>query len=113
MSEEKKSQAKEESTTEVLLSEGTLYEAPKTLARNAWASDFDSLYRRAETDPEKFWADFASELPWKKKWKKVLDDSKKPFYSWFAGGKTNLYTAAVERHQATAVKDKAAFILEG
>src|SRR3989338_7119172 len=83
MPEEKNSQPKEkeESTTEVLLSEDTLYNAP--------------------------------ELFWKKKWKKVLDDSKKPFYSWFAGGKTNLYTAAVERHQATAVKDKAAFIWEG
>ncbi|OGE91205.1 MAG: acetate--CoA ligase [Candidatus Doudnabacteria bacterium RIFCSPHIGHO2_01_FULL_50_11] len=115
MPEEKNSQPKEkeESTTEVLLSEDTLYNAPELFARNARASDFEALYRRAEADPEGFWADFASELPWKKKWKKVLDDSKKPFYSWFAGGKTNLYTAAVERHQATAVKDKAAFIWEG
>ena len=59
-------------------------------ARVKGMDGYNKLYRRSIDDPEGFWADEAKELTWFEPWTKVLDESKKPFFKWFVGGKTNI-----------------------
>ena len=60
--------------------------------------NYERLYRESIENPEKFWGDVASELHWFKKWDSVLDESEKPFFKWFAGGKTNIAYNCIDRH---------------
>jgi len=76
-------------------------------------ADYETMYRRSIDSSEEFWGEIASELHWFKKWDTVLDESEKPFFKWFDGGKTNICYNAVDRH-ATGVKaNQAAIIWEG
>ncbi|MDD3448225.1 MAG: propionyl-CoA synthetase [Gammaproteobacteria bacterium] len=59
---------------------------------------YEEVYGRSMNDPEGFWANAAEDLHWDRKWDRVLDDSKKPFYRWFAGGLLNTCYNAVDRH---------------
>ena len=72
--------------------------------------DIAEQARFAEADLEGFWAREAMELDWFRKWDQVLDDSKKPFFKWFVGGKTNIVHNAVDRHVATYRKNKLALV---
>ncbi len=48
---------------------------------------------------DKFWGEAAEKITWYKKWNKVLDDSRAPyFYSWFEGGELNTCYNAIDRH---------------
>jgi len=71
-----------------------------------------SIYTQAAKNPEKFWASMAGELVWHKKWKKVLDWNP-PDAKWFVGGKLNITESCLDRHIATARRNKAALIWEG
>src|ERR1700688_651763 len=73
---------------------------------------YERLYREAESDPAKFWAEIASELHWFKPWDKVLDWNC-PWAKWFAGGEINLSYNCLDRHVATWRRNKAAIIWEG
>jgi acetyl-CoA synthetase len=59
-----------------------------------------------------FWEEFAKELHWFKDWDKVLDDSNKPFYKWFTGGRTNISYNCLDRHLTTYRRNKLALIWE-
>jgi len=72
--------------------------------------DWDETAQSALEDLEAFWADRAEELEWFQRWDKVLDDSNKPFFKWFVGGKTNIVHNAVDRHLKTWRKNKLALI---
>jgi acetyl-CoA synthetase len=80
---------------------------------NALVKDYAALYERATQDPQAFWAERAETLEWYKKWDKVLDDSRAPFYQWFVGGKINIAHNALDRHAKTWRKNKLALIWEG
>jgi acetyl-CoA synthetase len=67
----------------------------------------------AAKDPLGFWEERAKELDWYSPWRKVLDDSKPPFYKWFVGGKTNIVLNALDRHIGTPIQNKLALIWEG
>lgn len=70
--------------------------------------------REAATDDSLwYWEDAADDLEWFKKWDKVLDDSKAPFYRWFPGARCNIVHNALDRHIKTANKNKLALIWEG
>ena len=75
-------------------------------------AQYDRLYKKAEKDPEGFWAELAKELSWDKPWKKVLS-WKLPNAKWFVGGKINVSTNCLDRHLSTFRKNKAAIIWEG
>jgi propionyl-CoA synthetase len=62
------------------------------------SSKYDDVYARSIRDPIAFWAEAAEDIHWHKKWEKVLDDSNKPFYRWFAGGEVNTCYNAIDRH---------------
>ena len=85
---------------------------PEVVAQ-ATVQNPDKVYEEAEKDLEGFWARRASELEWFKKWDKVLDESNKPFYKWFVGGKTNIVLNALDRHVRTWRRNKLALIWEG
>ncbi len=48
--------------------------------------------------PESFWAEMAEAIHWYKKWDKILDASRPPFYRWFTGGMVNTCYNALDRH---------------
>ncbi|PYS40611.1 MAG: propionyl-CoA synthetase [Acidobacteria bacterium] len=73
---------------------------------------YDSVYARSVDDPEGFWAEAADEIHWYRKWDKVLDDSKKPFYRWFAGAEVNTCYNAVDRHVASGRGGQTALIYD-
>ena len=62
--------------------------------------------------PRGFWAGFAEELEWFKKWDQVLE-WKPPFAQWFLGGVTNVSYNCIDRHLAAGRRNKAALIWEG
>ncbi len=59
---------------------------------------YEEFYRRSIDDPEEFWAEVAEEIHWERRWDRVLDDSNKPFYRWFAGGRLNTCYNVLDRH---------------
>ncbi len=75
-------------------------------------SRFDAVYNRSLSDPEGFWGEAAQEIDWIEKWDRVLDDSDKPFYRWFAGGVVNTCYNAVDRHVERGRADQAAIIYD-
>jgi hypothetical protein len=48
-------------------------------------------------DPEGFWGRAAEQLPWLRKWDRVLDWTP-PTFKWFVGGQTNLAYNALDYH---------------
>jgi acetyl-CoA synthetase len=93
--------------------ENRFYYPSKEITRHANVKDHEALYERSVTDREGFWAEEAKKLEWYKKWDKVLDDSEKPFYKWFTGGKFNIVHNAIDRHLRSATRNKLAIIWEG
>jgi acetyl-CoA synthetase len=89
------------------------YYPAEEIVKNAHVPDYEALYKRAQQDPQAFWAEQAENLHWFRKWDQVLDDSNAPFYKWFVGGTTNIAYNALDRHIKTARKNKLALIWEG
>jgi acetyl-CoA synthetase len=73
--------------------------------------EYETLYRRSIQDPQRFWADIASELHWFAPWTSVLDWNP-PLARWFVGGKLNLCYNCVDRHVLGDRKDKVAILWE-
>jgi acetyl-CoA synthetase len=88
------------------------YPSDEVLA-SARVRDWEKIRSEAEHDLQGFWAKEAAELHWFAPWEKVLDDSKKPFYQWFTGGKTNIAYNCLDRHIKTAHRNKLALMWEG
>jgi acetyl-CoA synthetase len=83
------------------------------IVQQSHVPDYEQVYGEAIADPEAFWAKRAETLGWYQKWDTVLDDSDKPFYKWFVGGKTNIAHNALDRHIKTWRKNKMALVWEG
>jgi len=92
---------------------GEVYYPTEEVLRHAHVQDWDKMREEAERDLEGFWAKEANELHWFRHWDKVLDESKKPFYQWFVGGKTNIVYNCLDRHAETARRNKLALLWEG
>jgi propionyl-CoA synthetase len=61
-------------------------------------SAYDEQYAWAARDPQGFWAAAAEDLYWDKRWDRVFDDRRPPYYRWFAGGRLNTCYNAVDLH---------------
>ncbi|HVL81960.1 MAG TPA: acetate--CoA ligase [Actinomycetota bacterium] len=95
-----------------LLSESRTFEPP-TAFRDLAEVRSDAPYRRAEDDPEGFWAEQALEhVTWYEPWERVLDWDP-PFAKWFVGGKLNVSYNCLDRHVDAGFGDKAAYLWEG
>ena len=77
---------------DLVLTEDRIFECSEEFRSKAHVksmAEYERLYREAETDPDKFWGDVASELHWFKKWDKVREWDC-PWAKWFSGGELNL-----------------------
>ncbi len=75
-------------------------------------AQYEEMYRRADEDPEAYWAEVAGELAWTKKWSKTLE-WRSPDAKWFVGGQLNASVSCLDRHAASWRKNKAALLWEG
>ena len=73
---------------------------------------YEETYERSLKDPEGFWGEVANDCHWFKKWDKVLDDSNKPFYRWFTGGRMNTCYNALDYHIENGRGDQIALIYD-
>jgi propionyl-CoA synthetase len=55
-------------------------------------------HRRSLADPDGFWGEAAAAIDWERRWDKVLDSRRPPFYRWFSGGRLNTCWNALDRH---------------
>jgi acetyl-CoA synthetase len=76
-------------------------------------SQYQAMCKAFEQDYECTWARLAKEnLYWKKPFTKILDESKAPFYEWFADGRTNASYNCLDRHLQAGLGEKTAIIFE-
>jgi len=73
---------------------------------------YDQAHEQSIKDPEGFWGPIAEDCFWYKRWDKVLDDSNKPFYRWFAGATTNTCYNAVDLHVENGLGEQTAIIYD-
>ncbi|HSH03938.1 MAG TPA: acetate--CoA ligase [Anaerolineae bacterium] len=89
------------------------YPAPEVVAA-AHIPNYDEVNEAATKDLAGFWDKIAREnFEWFAPWSQTLDDNNAPFYKWFVGAKVNIVHNALDRHQRTATRNKAALIFEG
>jgi acetyl-CoA synthetase len=94
-----------------LLQEDRVFVPPPGFREHATVRDA-SVYDAADRDVEGFWATFAAELDWSRRWSTVLEWNP-PYAKWFVGGRINASVNCVDRHIKTARRNKAAIIWEG
>ncbi|HXP05240.1 MAG TPA: propionyl-CoA synthetase [Stellaceae bacterium] len=70
------------------------------------------MYRRSLDHPEEFWAEAAEAIDWEKRWDRVFDDSRPPFYRWFTGARLNTCWNALDRHVAAGRGERVAIIYD-
>jgi len=99
------------SEIDALLQENRKFPPSDEFRRAAVVGD-EGVYERAAADPDAFWAEQAAQLAWIRPWKTV-SEWKPPHAKWFLGGKLNVSQNCVDRHAATARRNKAAIVWEG
>ena len=80
------------------MSNGEVYQPSSAFIDKANVQDWESKTIQAAQDLQGFWSERALELEWYQPWNKVLDDSNKPFYKWFTGGKVNIVHNCLDRY---------------
>jgi len=102
-------------TIESVLQENRVFPPSTAFARQAAISGMDAyrkLFAEAEKDFTGFWGRLAREhVLWSKAFTQVLDESKAPFFKWFADGELNASYNCLDRHLKTQ-PDKTAIIFE-
>jgi len=97
------------------MSDNAVFAPPPEFSKQAHVPSLDAyhaLYKRAEEEPEAFWAEMAEkEIHWFRKWDHVFEWNP-PFVKWFAGATTNAAYNCLDRHLDTR-GDKPAIIFEG
>src|SRR5256885_10577762 len=100
-------QAPERSDTEVSEAqiavhwqEENYFSVPKDFTAQANLTDKGVFKRFALEKFPGYYKEFAELLDWYKKWDKIFDGSKPPFWRWFVGGKINASYNCVDRHLA-------------
>src|SRR5207302_435467 len=79
---------------------------------NTLVNAYRDAYRRAHEDPEGFWGERAEALHWERRWDRVLDASRAPFYRWFTGERINTCYNALDRHVEQGRGEQAALIYD-
>lgn len=104
------------SEIEQLLVENRVFPPTKEFSKQAAISSmsqYQAMCKAFDQDYEGTWARLAKEnLYWKKPFTKILDESKAPFYEWFADGRTNASYNCLDRHLQAGLGDKTAIIFE-
>ncbi|MDD4810498.1 MAG: acetate--CoA ligase [Methanobacterium formicicum] len=95
--------------TAVLLDERRVFEPKDEILSRAHVKNWEKEIEKGK-DLEKYWAEKAEQFEWFQKWDQVLDESNKPFYQWFVGGKINLAYNAVDRWIETEKRNQVAIL---
>jgi acetyl-CoA synthetase len=101
----------EQRNIEALLQEGRVFDPPAGFVQRAVVNDRD-VYRRAEADPDGFWAEQAERLSWFRHWDSVMEWNP-PWVRWFTGGALNASYNCLDRHVEAGGGDKVAYHWEG
>jgi len=72
----------------------------------------EQAFSRSLENPAGFWGEAAEAVYWHKKWDKVLDASRPPFYRWFVGGEVNSCYNALDLHIDKGRGDQPALIYD-
>ncbi len=97
------------------LTESRKFPPPAEFSARAWVKSLDeyiAICKRADADPEEFWAECARGLYWFKPFSKTLEWNF-PHAKWFAGGTINAAYNCLDRHLDGPRRNKAALIWEG
>ena len=78
----------------------------------ATTTRYHEAYARWQAAPEAFWAEAAEAVHWYRRWDRVLDDTRPPFYRWYSGGLVNTCHNAVDRHADGGRGDQPALIYD-
>ncbi len=104
------------SSIESVVTESRIFPPADAVVQKATISGmaaYDALCKEAEKDYAGYWARLAKEhVTWKQPFTKSLDDSKAPFYEWFADGKLNVSYNCLDRNIEAGLGDKVAIIFE-
>ena len=73
---------------------------------------YEEAFKKSIENKDEFWAEAAQDIQWIKQWDKVLDDSRLPFYRWFAGAKVNTCYNALDYHVENGGGEKVAVIYD-
>ncbi|MEJ2184300.1 MAG: AMP-binding protein, partial [Gemmatimonadota bacterium] len=95
---------------DALLEETRRFSVPEEFAEAANADA--SIYERAASDLEGYWAEWAEKLDWFQGWDRVLKWDA-PHAEWFVGGKLNAAYNCLDRQVAGGRRNKAALVWEG
>src|SRR5437773_1682799 len=71
---------------------------------------YQETHRRSLAKPEEFWAEMAEAIDWERRWDRVLDVSRPPFYRWFLGARLNTCWNALDRHVEAGRGERVALI---
>jgi len=97
------------------LTESRKFPPPAEFSAHAWVKSLDEYHaicKRADADPEAFWAECARGLHWFKPFGKTLEWNF-PHAKWFVGGTINAAYNCLDRHLDGPRRNKAALIWEG
>ncbi|MGQ4600863.1 acetate--CoA ligase [Nocardia sp. R6R-6] len=72
-----------------------------------------TLYQRAATDRDAFWAEQAGRLHWHRPFDQVLDWTAAPVARWFVGGRLNVAYNCLDRHVLAGYGEQVAIHWEG
>ncbi|MEO7242471.1 MAG: acetate--CoA ligase [Variovorax sp.] len=104
------------SPIESSLVENRVFEPDARASKDARISSMDqyhALCMEAADDFEGYWARQARDnVVWSKPFTQTLDESRAPFYRWFADGQLNASANCLDRHIGTPVENKTAIIFE-
>ncbi len=95
--------------TDVLLKEKRIFKPNEIILGKAIIKDWEEEIEKGK-DYVNYWADKAEQFTWFKKPEKTLDDSNKPFFKWYVGGKINLAYNAVDRWIETDKRNQVAIL---
>ncbi|HYH10233.1 MAG TPA: acetate--CoA ligase, partial [Thermoanaerobaculia bacterium] len=95
---------------DALLQENREFPPSDEFRRNANVHDA-AIWSKANEDREAYWAGWAEQLDWHRKWDRILEWDA-PYAKWFVGGKLNASFNCLDRHLEKR-GDKAALIWEG
>lgn len=73
---------------------------------------YETAYNAWREDPESFWAQAAESIHWYRRWDKVLDTSRPPFYRWFTGGLLNTCYNLLDVHVENGRAEQTALIYD-
>ena len=71
------------------------------------ADTYRDAHRRALEDPDGFWGEQAAALHWERRWERVLDADRAPFYRWSrAGASTPVTTRSIVTSSRAAASSR-------